>query len=94
LNRGIPVRWLVQNLAEVGINLLTARSNSGIRAARAQVPANADEYFIAGFDKFVEPGDDVVAGKRQAIQEFSTAIRLNPSYQSACFMRAFVYSQA
>ncbi len=90
-NRGIPVRWLVQNLAEVGINLLTARSTSGIRAARSQVPATPDEYFIAGFNKFVEPGDDVVAGKRQAIQEFSTAIRLNPSYQYAYSMRAFAY---
>jgi tetratricopeptide (TPR) repeat protein len=92
-NRGIPVRWLVQNLAEVGINLLTARSTSGIRAARSQVPATPDEYFIAGFNKFVEPGDDVVAGKQQAIQEFSTAIRLNPSYQYAYFMRALVYKQ-
>jgi S1-C subfamily serine protease len=93
LNRGIPVRWLVQNLAEVGINLLTARSTSGIRAARAQAPATPDEYFIAGFNKLVEPGDDVVAGKQQAIQEFSTAIRLNPSYQYAYSMRALAYEQ-
>jgi S1-C subfamily serine protease len=92
-NRGIPVRWLVQNLAEVGINLLTARSTSGIRAARAQVPATPGEYFIAGFNKLVEPGDDVVAGKQQAIQEFSTAIRLNPSYQYAYLMRALAYEQ-
>jgi tetratricopeptide (TPR) repeat protein len=91
LNRGIPVRWLVQNLAEVGINLLIARSNFGIRATRSQVPAIADEYFIAGFNKLVEPGDDVVAGKQQAIQEFSTAIRLNPSYQYAYHMRAIAY---
>jgi tetratricopeptide (TPR) repeat protein len=93
VNRGIPVRWLVQNLAEVGINLGTERSISGIRAARSQVPATADEYFIAGFNKFVEPGDNVVAGKQQAIQEFSTAIQLNPKYQSAYFIRAYVYKQ-
>jgi tetratricopeptide (TPR) repeat protein len=92
-NRGIPVRWLVQNLAELGINLGTARSISGIRAARPQVPATADEYFISGFNKFVAPGDNVVAGKKQAIQEFSAAIRLNPKYQYAYFMRAFMYEQ-
>jgi S1-C subfamily serine protease len=95
-NRGIPVRWLVQNLADLGINLRTdrsIRSLSGIRAARSQVPATADEYFIAGFNKFVEPGDDVVAGKQQAIQEFSRAIQLNPKYQDAYFMRAYVYQQ-
>jgi tetratricopeptide (TPR) repeat protein len=92
-NRGIPVRWLVQNLAEVGINLGAVRSISGIRAARSQVPATADEYFIAGFNKYVEPGDNVASGKTQAIQELSTAIRLNPKYQYAYFARAIVYEQ-
>jgi S1-C subfamily serine protease len=92
-NRGIPVRWLVQNLAEVGINLGTTRSISGIRAARSQVPATADEYFIAGFNKFVEPGDNVMIGKQQAIQEFTKAIRLNSRYQYAYLMRAMLYEQ-
>jgi S1-C subfamily serine protease len=41
-NRGIPVRWLVQNLAEIGIGLGTNRSITGIRAARTQSPATAD----------------------------------------------------
>jgi S1-C subfamily serine protease len=95
-NRGIPVRWLVQNLADLGINLRTdrsIRSVSDIRAARSQVPATADEYFIAGFNKFVEPGDNVVPGKQQAIQEFSRAIQLNPRYQYAYFVRAIAYDQ-
>jgi tetratricopeptide (TPR) repeat protein/V8-like Glu-specific endopeptidase len=92
-NRGIPVRWLVQNLAEAGINLGTDRSVSGIRAARSQAPTTADEYFIAGFNKLVEPGSNVVAGKKQAIGEFSAAIRLNPKYQFAYFLRAYVYEQ-
>jgi tetratricopeptide (TPR) repeat protein/S1-C subfamily serine protease len=90
-NRGIPIRWLVQNLAEVGINLGGDRSISDIRVA--QVPASADEYFIAGFNKLVEPGSNVVAGKQHAIQKFSTAIRLNPRYQYAYFMRALSYGQ-
>jgi tetratricopeptide (TPR) repeat protein len=93
LNRGIPVRWLVQNLAEVGINLGTERSISGIRATLSQMPATADEYFITGFNKWVEPGNNVVAGKQQAIQEFTKAIRLNPKYQFAYFMRAIAYEQ-
>jgi tetratricopeptide (TPR) repeat protein/S1-C subfamily serine protease len=93
LNRGIPIRWLVQNLAEVGINLGGNRAISDIRVTRAQMPASADEYFIAGVNKFVEPGDNVVIGKQQAIQEFSTAIRLNPRYQYAYFSRAYVYEQ-
>jgi tetratricopeptide (TPR) repeat protein/S1-C subfamily serine protease len=92
-NRGIPIRWLVQNLAEVGVNLETRRSISDIRAARSQVSTTADEYFIAGFNKLVEPGSNVLAGKRQAIQEFSKVIRLNPRYQYAYAMRAFVYEQ-
>jgi tetratricopeptide (TPR) repeat protein/S1-C subfamily serine protease len=93
LNRGIPVRWLVQNLAELGINLGIARNLSSIRVARAQVPATADEYFIAGVNKFIEPGNNAVAGRKQAIQEFSTALRLNPKYQYAYFARAFLYIQ-
>jgi tetratricopeptide (TPR) repeat protein len=92
-NRGIPIRWLVQNLAEVNIYIGTERSISGIRADRSQVPTTADEYFIAGFDKFVEPGNNVMAGKKQAIQEFSRAIQLNPKYQYAYFVRAIVYEQ-
>jgi tetratricopeptide (TPR) repeat protein len=92
-NRGIPVRWLVQNLAEIGINIGTINSIPGIRAARSQVPNSADEYFIAGFNKFVEPGDNVMNGKKQAIREFSTTIRLNPRYKAAYFLRAYIYLQ-
>jgi tetratricopeptide (TPR) repeat protein len=92
-NRGIPIRWLVQNLAEEGINLGTARSISGIRAARFQVPTTADEFFISGFNKFVDPGDSVVAGKKEAIQELSMAIRLNSEYAVAYYLRAIIYEQ-
>jgi tetratricopeptide (TPR) repeat protein/V8-like Glu-specific endopeptidase len=91
-NRGVPVRWLVKNLSEIGINLGTSNSIS-IRAARAQVPTTADEYFIAGFNKYVDPGDNVEAGKRQAIQEFSKAIQINPRYKYAYSMRAYTYEQ-
>jgi tetratricopeptide (TPR) repeat protein len=88
-NRGIPVRWVVQGLAARGIRLGNRQPMN-----LAQTTANsADEHFITGFNKFVEPGTDVVAGKRLAIGEFSQAIRINPHYTIAYFSRAITYSQ-
>jgi hypothetical protein len=49
-NRGIPIRWLLQNLTGTGISL--NRPTSSIRVARSQMPTTADEYFIAGFNNF------------------------------------------
>jgi tetratricopeptide (TPR) repeat protein len=92
-NRGIPVLWLEQNLAKVGISLETGRNRSGRRVARPQTLTNADEHLIAGFNKFVEPGDNVVAGKKQAIQKISAAIQLNPKYRYAYFLRAVAHEQ-
>jgi tetratricopeptide (TPR) repeat protein len=92
-NRGIPVRWITQSLTKLGIYLGSGTSTTNIKAARAQVPETADEYFIAGFNKFVEPGDNILAGKRLAIQHFSKAIQLNPKYEYAYSMRAYVYNQ-
>jgi tetratricopeptide (TPR) repeat protein/S1-C subfamily serine protease len=92
INRGIPVRWLVQSLAEFGINL-GGGSLSKVKAARPHVPTTADEYFIAGFNKFVEPGDNIIAGKRLAIRQFDKAIQNNPRYDYAYFMRAILYRQ-
>jgi tetratricopeptide (TPR) repeat protein len=92
-NRGIPIRWLVEHSVALGINLGGNRSISDIRVGRVQVPASADEHFVAGFNKLIEPGNDVVTGKQQAIQELSIAIRLNPGYQYAYFVRAIVYEQ-
>jgi S1-C subfamily serine protease len=93
-NRGIPIRWLVQNLAKVGVvSQGEGRSVIESRITRQQVPANADEYFIAGFNKFVEPGDDVQAGKQQAVAEFNKAIELNPKYAAAFYARAYTNKQ-
>jgi tetratricopeptide (TPR) repeat protein/V8-like Glu-specific endopeptidase len=92
-NRGIPVRWLIYGLGELGIGLSSDRTISSIRAARQEVPVTADEHFIAGFNKFIDPGSKVLAGKRQAIQEFTMAIKINPKYASAYFLRAYVQDQ-
>jgi tetratricopeptide (TPR) repeat protein len=89
LNRGIPIRYLVQNLQDLGIRLAPALPTS------QSVPIEsitADEYFIAGFNKFVDPGDDVSAGQRQAIQDLTSALQLNPQYVTAYYTRAILYS--
>jgi tetratricopeptide (TPR) repeat protein len=93
LNRGIPVRWLIQSLGEMGIVVGERIPLSAIRVAATQVPEVADEYFITGFNRYVEPGADVIAGKKEAIQSFTKAIQLNARYSRAYFMRAYAYAQ-
>jgi tetratricopeptide (TPR) repeat protein len=92
-NRGIPIRWLSQGLASAGGKIGGNRQPPTLTTTSSQVAASADEYFIAGFNKYVEPGDDVVAGKRSAIQELNKAIQLNSRYAFAYFIRAYVYLQ-
>jgi tetratricopeptide (TPR) repeat protein len=92
-NRGIPIRWLVQGLGEIGIIVGGRQPLSTIRVSPNQKPEVADEYFIAGFNKFVEPGDNIIAEKKRAIQQFTKAIQLNPNYAYAYFMRAYTYEQ-
>jgi tetratricopeptide (TPR) repeat protein len=91
-NRGISVRWLVQSLQEVGIRLNPNQPNVD-RATGNPGSEAADEAFIAGFNKYVEPGADVRAGKQQAIQSFAKAIQLNPRYAFAYIARGNVYRQ-
>jgi tetratricopeptide (TPR) repeat protein len=89
-NRGIPVRWLVQSLEARGISVGNRKFSGQVRAVN---PVTADEFFIAGFNKFVEPGDDVLAGKREAARQFTRAIKLNPRYTIAYYLLASVYDQ-
>ncbi len=88
-NRGIPVQWAVQGLAELGIKL----GNHQVVNLGQTNASSADEHFITGFNKWVEPGTNVAAGKRLAIGEFSQAIRINSRYTIAYFIRAFTYEQ-
>jgi tetratricopeptide (TPR) repeat protein len=89
-NRGIPVRWVVQGLGELGILVGNRSSLSQIRAENPTVAATADEFFIAGFNKLVEPGEDFQAGQRESLAQFSRAIALNSRYTTAYFLRAYV----
>jgi tetratricopeptide (TPR) repeat protein len=93
LNRGIPIRWLVQNLADLGIYLENNNNISKVKVARPQVPASADEFFITGYNSLIDPGGNVAAGKEKAIQDLSKAIQINPQYAVAYFIRAIVYEQ-
>jgi Trypsin-like peptidase domain len=50
-NRGISVRWVLQ-----GIGLQTGKPEP---IGSQQLPNKADEHFIAGFSKWIEPGNNI-----------------------------------
>jgi tetratricopeptide (TPR) repeat protein len=89
-NRGIPVRWFVQGLGELGILVGNRKPLNQIRVGNPTVAATADEFFIAGFNKLVDPGEGFQAGRREAVALFDQAIALNPRYTIAYFQRAYV----
>jgi tetratricopeptide (TPR) repeat protein len=86
-NRSIPVNMLVRGASKIGSNLGSRPTDL------TKETASADEFFIAGFNKHIEPGNNVIAGKLSSINSFSRAINLNPKYTSAYFLRAITYSQ-
>jgi tetratricopeptide (TPR) repeat protein len=90
-NRGIPVQRATEELSFLGI-AIGKTDDSAINIYQS-TSSKADNKFIVGFNKFVDPGDDVLLGKRQAIQEFSDVLRINSKYVHAYFMRGFVYHQ-
>jgi S1-C subfamily serine protease len=94
----IPDRYIesakAEEFSKIGYNRgIPAQWLLSSRGVKAQSTPTADEYFISGFNKFVDPGDDVLLGKRASIQYFSQAIKLNPRYALAYFMRAYLYIQ-
>jgi tetratricopeptide (TPR) repeat protein len=92
-NRGIPVRWVVQGLGELSILVGNSKPLNQIRVSSPTVAATADEFFIAGFNKLVDPGEDFQAGRREAVAQFNQSVALNPRYAIAYFMRAYVKNQ-
>jgi tetratricopeptide (TPR) repeat protein len=92
-NRGIPVRWVVKGLGDLGILVGDSKPLSQIRGDNPTVAATADDFFIAGFNKFVDPGQDFQAGRREAVTQFNQAVALNPRYTIAYFLRAIVKIQ-
>jgi tetratricopeptide (TPR) repeat protein len=92
-NRGIPIRWIVQSLGERGIKVGSSGSAGTLSSNNLQLTTTADEYFIAGFNKYLDPGENVLAGKKQAIQDFNKAIQINPQYAVAYFSRSSAKGQ-
>jgi tetratricopeptide (TPR) repeat protein len=92
LNRGIPVRWVVEGLGK-GILVGNRRPLSQMGVGNAPTVRNADEFFIAGFNKLVGADGDFQAEKREAVAQFSRAVALNPRYVTAYFMRALAKNQ-
>jgi tetratricopeptide (TPR) repeat protein len=88
-NRGIPVRWVVQGLAGLGILVGNSNPPLQIRVANPTVAATADEFFIAGFNKLIDPGENFLAGRRNAVAQFDRTVALNPRYTTAYFLRAY-----
>jgi tetratricopeptide (TPR) repeat protein len=78
LNRGIPINWL----------------SSITQDSSLKVPSTADDFFILGFNRYVEPDETNVAGsRREALNFLSKAIALRPDYEAAYFSRGYVFSQ-
>jgi Flp pilus assembly protein TadD len=92
-NRGIPVRWVIQGLGELGILVGNRKPLNQIRVGKPTVAATADEFFIGGFNKLVDPGTDFQSGRREAVAQFNQAVTLNPRYTIAYFMRALAKYQ-
>jgi tetratricopeptide (TPR) repeat protein len=84
-NRGISVRWILQSI--------TTYPNNFTPINYQQVSNNADEYFITGLGKWIDPGSNKRAGRQEALEQISQAIRLNPNYKVAYIMRAFAAEQ-
>ena len=84
-NMGLSVRWILQAIAAYPSNFTPL--------GYQQASHKADEHFIAGLNKWIDPGSDKRAGRQEAVREFSQAIRLNPDYKIAYIMRASVSEQ-
>jgi tetratricopeptide (TPR) repeat protein len=92
-NRGIPIRWLVAGLTEQNIFLGTKGRPNLVSGDNGAEAVTADEFFIAGFNAWVNPGAQGSVGRKQAASQLSRAIQLNPRYVAAYFSRAAIYEQ-
>jgi tetratricopeptide (TPR) repeat protein len=81
-NRGVSVQWL--RASELGA-ILWGKRTSSAQAVKAQ---SADEFFVLGVNKFINPDEkNIKQEKRQAIEYFSRAIQLQPNYGYAYLIR-------
>jgi len=84
---GRPVEGIGFAVSEVTVKHELPALKSGLLTPRPPPTPNAFSYYDKGKDYFNE-------GKYQlAIDEFTTAIQLNPNYTEAYFMRGYVYDE-
>jgi tetratricopeptide (TPR) repeat protein len=92
-NRGISVNWLQQALIKKKINLFRSTTQSDYLVVNDNVSLTADDLFFNGYNKFLDPGENWKTSKRQAIEDFTDAIILNPKHALAYLVRAACYRQ-
>jgi tetratricopeptide (TPR) repeat protein len=92
-NRGIPIRWVVKGLGQQGIVVSQQQLSNLLNKTNSTTSTTADEHFIAAFNRSVDPGVSVWAGKQEAIRELNKAILLNPRYVIAYHLRAYLHAQ-
>jgi hypothetical protein len=93
--RGVSTHWMILGLAVQGIRLSdgsTSQNNSVSEQSELNTE-KADEYLIIGYSKLINPGDDVVAGKREALKNLDQALKLNPKYIPIYILKAYAHVQ-
>jgi tetratricopeptide (TPR) repeat protein len=89
-SRGIPINWLIQGSKTLGMNLGVDQRV----LSQAMAPMTADEFFIMGFNKALEPNPkNIQQDKKKAITLLTNAIDLKPDYDIAYLLRGYIYDQ-
>jgi tetratricopeptide (TPR) repeat protein len=90
INRGIPINYLLSEASTLGI-LSTTRKSSNNAIFK---PTTADDWFIIGLTKAFHPNlDRLVKDKQEATQALSQAIKLEPYYFMAYYIRGRLWEQ-
>jgi tetratricopeptide (TPR) repeat protein len=92
-NRGISVWWVLKGLAK--INIFVDNNSSNVLNSDVEINSekSADEYFILGLNKVVTPGANFQSGMKEAVQYLDKAIKVDPQYTVAYFLRAFAHNK-
>jgi S1-C subfamily serine protease len=90
INRGIPINYLLSEASTLGILSTTRKSSSNAIFN----PTTADDWFIVGLTKAFRPNlDRLVKDKQEATQALNQAIKLEPYYFMAYYIRGRLWEQ-
>jgi tetratricopeptide (TPR) repeat protein len=92
-SRGIPAHWLVQKSSLTNLTDLDIKTKSDIEKNKAFNIVTADEYFIAGYNKSLNLGNNLLLGRKEEINLYDMAISLEPKYSFAYYRRGYAYGQ-